>query len=108
MSKEQLLNQIPPNLIAGIDRYLEHGYQPGGFLSAVLENDLIAAFERADDQSKEALGSLVTYLYNYIPMAAWGSPERVIAWTEHVRSGKLNSQATQHGDHHDAQREELR
>lgn len=98
---------IPPHLRGGLERYLHHGILPGGFLQAVLENKLKESFERADGTSRAALGDIVHYLYNYFPMAAWGSPEQVQEWTAYVRSAKLNSQARSSGDHSHAIQPEL-
>jgi len=81
-TKSELELAIPPAVFAGLQRYIKNGILPGGFLTAVLQNDLIASFERADQHSKAAMEDIVTYMYNYIPMAAWGSPERVRDWSE--------------------------
>ena len=100
-------NLVPAHLHGGLERYLQDGILPGGFLQAVLENKLKESFERADDISRAALPDIVHYLYNYVPMAAWGSPERVAEWTASIRSAKLNSQARRTGDPDDAQLKEL-
>ena len=71
---------VPNHLHDGLRRYVENRIQPGDFLTAVLENDLREACLRADDISGPALHNIVAYLYNYIPMKAWGSPENVHAW----------------------------
>ena len=99
---------IPPHLQGALEWYLQEGILPGGFLQAVLENKLMESFERADDISRAALPDIVHYLYNYVPLAAWGSPERVAEWTASIRSAKLNSQARRTGDPDDAQLKELR
>ena len=106
-ARSQYRSRIPGHLLAGIDRYIDHGYLPGGFLQAVLENKLKEAFERADTTSLAAMHDIVKYLYNFIPMAAWGSPERVTEWTAYLRAGKLNSQARQTGVTPDAVQPEL-
>ena len=101
-------NLVPPHLQGALERYLQDGILPGSFLRAVLENKLKESFEQADDISRAALPDIVHYLYNYVPMAAWGSPERVTEWTTSIRSAKLNSQARRTGDPDNAQLEELR
>ena len=51
---------IPPLIKAGIDHYVRQRIPPGGFLRAVLENNLSEAFARADATStanmKDILG----------------------------------------------------
>ena len=82
--QESLRNTIPPHLMEGIDRWVEKRILPGGFLTAVLENDLKNAVSRADDISKKHIADIVTYLYNYVPSACWGSKEKVEEWAENI------------------------
>jgi len=44
----------------------------GGFLTALLENDLVGAFSRADDQNIEVIKDYVAWLYNDCPTKARG------------------------------------
>lgn len=71
---------VPEHLVSGIVHYLVNRIEPGGFLLAVLSNDLMGAFGRADEQSRWGMPSLVTFIYNDIPSTAWGSPEKVRRW----------------------------
>lgn len=52
---------IPERLQGGILRYVEHGIQPGGFLTAVIMNDLGNATGRADPESLAALPLIVRW-----------------------------------------------
>ncbi len=70
----------PPQIVAGIRRYVDERIPPGGFVTAVLENDLKEAFARADRGNIAAMFEIVTYCYNEIPASCWGSPEAVEAW----------------------------
>jgi hypothetical protein len=70
----------------GIYRYLEHGLQPGNFLIAVLCNDLYSACQNADITNLSFLGRYGVLL-NALPLACWGSEEKVNAWIE---KGGLN------------------
>ncbi len=85
--------EVPQSTIRGIARYVEHGIPPGGFLTAVLENNLKESFARADEYNRRAMFDIVMLLYNYAPSNCWGSPERVAAWmltfeTEGADDGK--------------------
>ena len=71
---------IPDYMMDGIKRYVEHGINPGSFMTAVLENDLHEAASRADDENINNLPAYVAYLYNEVPTSCWGSPEKVAAW----------------------------
>ena len=63
-----------------LDAYVQHRYQPGGFLTAVLSNDLFEAFGRGDAAAIVNLPHIVSYIYNELPSGCHGSPERVRAW----------------------------
>ena len=76
------------HLEGSLDRYLNHGIMPGGFLTAVLENNLIEAFGRADTINSMILKDIVLFLYNCFPRGAWGSPERVDDWLKFVKENK--------------------
>lgn len=58
---------IPELTRASIMRYVEHGVQPGGFLTAVLCNDLYNATGRADRQNLAALPVIVRWFANHCP-----------------------------------------
>lgn len=60
--------------------YLEHGIEPGGFLMAVLSNDLVGAFSKADNENLQILDEIVKYVYNNLPSNSWGSREIVSTW----------------------------
>lgn len=65
-----------------IDSYVEHGTRPGGFLYAVLSNDLKESFGRADLENRHDMFDIVSYCWNSIPTDCWGSPENVQAWMD--------------------------
>lgn len=71
---------IPASTRESLDQYNKHHLPVGGFLSAVLSNDLYGAFARADDGNLAALGEIVCYCYWEIPSQCWGSPEKVRDW----------------------------
>ena len=65
---------------AALDRYAEHHIETGGFLLAVLRNDLSDAVGRADDGNIKNLAEIVRYVYNDLPDECWGSRVKVDAW----------------------------
>ena len=72
-----------PHLVrVAIDNYVELHREPGGFTTAVLENDLRGAIGRADPFSMDALKDIVMYCHWEIPGNCWGSREVVRAWLE--------------------------
>jgi hypothetical protein len=76
------LDMLPHHMRDGVRRWIEHGPQsyPGGFLSALLCNDLFGALGKADDVNRDALFRYATYFYSYAPAGCYGSPERFAAW----------------------------
>ena len=84
-------SSVPEPLRDGIALYLAHGYQPGHFLTAVLENNLSQAVARGDDSSLAGLPAVVRFLYNNAPSNAWGSPARVDSWISEHRIARADN-----------------
>jgi hypothetical protein len=76
---------VPKHLRPGLERWVRAGILPGGFLRAVLEDNLPAAQVRADSVSLAALPALLTWRNDVAPPECWGSPQAVRAW--HERGG---------------------
>jgi len=72
---------IPEYMRASAIGYLT-GTAPyaGGFLTALLENDLCGAVLRADPRNTACLDEWVRFLINHAPSNAWGSPDKVRDW----------------------------
>ena len=73
---------IPPHMMGAIKRYLLQGIPGGSFLTALLSNDLMAAFGAADVENTEAMRGWTMFLYNCAPTGSHGSPEKVRAWID--------------------------
>jgi len=71
---------IPVRMMGGLRRWVDDHKLPGGFLQAVLENDLKEACGRADDENMRNLPAYVAWLYNEAPALCWGSKANVWAW----------------------------
>lgn len=65
-----------------IDAYVATGRPTGGFLEAVLSNDLKESIARADERALDNLPHIVAYLYNEAPSVCWGSQARVQEWLD--------------------------
>ncbi len=90
---------IPDELKRGLDDYAQHGTPTGGFLRAVLANDLMEAVGRADDNNVRLLKEICSYIYNEMPSrhtGCWGSYEAVDAWIEKHRLDRERN----YEDHH--------
>ena len=71
---------IPERMMVSIKRYIEDKCPPGGFLTAVIENNLSDAVGRADGENLRNLPAFVAYFYNKAPADCWGSPEKMNRW----------------------------
>jgi hypothetical protein len=72
--------KLPFHMIDSLIRYIENGEHLGGFLTAILCNDLFKAVSRADEQNLSLLPLYVRYIYNELPIASYGTLEKVKAW----------------------------
>ncbi len=73
---------IPPRILASLQRYAREHTPTGGFLRAVLANDLTQAVGGADPESMAALPAIVAYVYMELPSACHGSAATVEAWLQ--------------------------
>lgn len=72
--------RVPEHLQSGLLAYLTERRPVGRFLTAVLENNLLEAVQRADPASDAALRNIVNFLSWHAPALAWGSVDHVAAW----------------------------
>jgi hypothetical protein len=75
-------SKLPPHMQNTARLYVEKGIPGGSFFTAVVSNDLMQAFSRADDTNTAAMRDWVMWLYNDAPCWCHGSPERVREWIE--------------------------
>jgi len=66
----------PVNIQESVKAYVE-GRPTGGFLRAVLENNLLEAVCRADIDNSVLLYAIVAFVNDEVADAMWGSPEAV-------------------------------
>lgn len=78
-------SSLPEHMQEGMKLYIENGIEPGSFLMAVLENNLMEAFGRADHINQERIRDYCSFLYNEAPRNCHGSPEIVDAWINRFR-----------------------
>ncbi len=76
-------SKIPSHFIAGLERYLAFGIHPGGFMRAILSNDLVDVINRADADALSCLRPLSLLVFDCIDTRAWGTRQRVDEWMEH-------------------------
>ena len=72
-------NNVPEHTRDGLENYLIHGIEPGGFLMAVLTNDLYGSVYRADATNITRIPHIVRFLHT-IPSICFGDKETVYMW----------------------------
>lgn len=75
----------PNGLGESLRMYAEHGVPTGGFLRAVLSNDLIGACARADLENRRRLHEIVAWVDNNLPTGIRGSKAAFDAHVERHR-----------------------
>jgi hypothetical protein len=80
LSRRLVECDVPANLHEGLVEYVAARRPVGGFLNAVLSNDLRGAIVRADPVTGRGLRQVVLFLNNYVPAPCWGSSSAVSAW----------------------------
>lgn len=73
---------LPKELKESIDAYMETGRPTGGFLEAIIDNDLRLAVGRADEINVKLLHVILGYLYNECPAGSWGFAGAAAAWIQ--------------------------
>jgi hypothetical protein len=79
---------VPDHTQTALTDYVERGIPVGGFLHALLSNDLFGAVGRADAQNLHALKDIVNWVYNRAPQNCWGTEAKVIRWLQEHPSMK--------------------
>lgn len=88
---------IPEHMLKALIAYRDEGQPVGGFLEAVIANDLVGAAVRADSTNINLLPSYANWLYNETPLSSWGSRQAYHSWVEgkaserHLGEEEMNS-----------------
>ena len=69
-------------MVPAIKRYVENRIEPGGFLTALLSNDLMRTFARADETNGSLIREWVQWMWSDMPPNMVGSQEKVEAWLD--------------------------
>jgi hypothetical protein len=82
--KSRLIGElaIPPHTTEALDSYFLRGWEPGGFITSILTNDLYGAVRSADFSNKHAIYEIVHWLTlePIVPENSWGHEKLVECW----------------------------
>ena len=70
----------PKHCSEGLKNYVINRINTGGFLHAVLINDLFGAFSRADPTNRNDLHDIIMFIYNELPVKCYGTQEKYEGW----------------------------
>lgn len=76
-----MIPRISPTVMRGLVRYVRDGILPGGFLRAVISNDLMEAACRADTDNATALSDIALVIFHHCPSRCFGSAKAMAAWS---------------------------
>lgn len=76
---------IPSRMMTGIYEYIDKGYPPGSFLTAIFENNFVIACSLADEENLRNIPAYAAFLYNEAPTRCWGSVKQVQNWKKTQR-----------------------
>jgi len=74
---------VSENVKSGLKRYVNDGIPTGGFLEAVLCNNLRLSIYNADEYNRATLPQILDYVYWEVPSGCWGSYGAVEKWIAH-------------------------
>lgn len=84
MIKTKLLDfsgyELPEQSKESLYNYFVHGLEPGGFMTAVLTNDLYSAVGRADFVNIDIIPEYAQWLVNRAPRGSYGDGDTVQGW----------------------------
>lgn len=72
--------QVPLHIRGALERYVNNRIAPGGFLTALLANDLMESMGRADHINKRYIFEICNWVYNCAPRNCHGSYEAIDNW----------------------------
>jgi hypothetical protein len=75
---------IPEHMREGVENYLLHGIEPGGFMRSVICNDLMGAANKADHVNRQELGHIARWIVLEFPPGSFGSVNRYQDWINDV------------------------
>ena len=81
---------VPTHTQIAIDEYILNGWEPSGFLTAVIKNDLFRVVYVADTANIQRLPQIVKWLMKHVPASAIGSQEAIDLWVNDADGRRTN------------------
>ena len=71
---------FPQETFEALRNYVMNHRDPGGFLTAVLSNDLMETVLRSSLDCRHSIPQIFEYIFRHCPGNCWGNAEAVKAW----------------------------
>lgn len=72
--------EVPEHTRESITNYLLYGFEPGGFVSAILAQDYERALYAADTANRQMFWAVAMWVREHAPAGSWGSYEAIEVW----------------------------
>ena len=76
--------QIPDHAQESLANYFLNGWEPGGFLSAMLAMDMQRALSNADTANRQVMWAIGRWIMHEAPEGSWGNYEAIEMWRNDV------------------------
>ena len=76
--------QIPDHAQESLTNYFLNGWEPGGFLSAMLAMDMQRALSSADTANRQVIWAIGHWIMHNAPGGSWGNYEAIEMWRNDV------------------------
>ena len=76
--------QVPDHAQESLANYFLNGWEPGGFLSAMLAMDMQRALSSADTANRQVMWAIGRWITDNAPGGSWGNYEAIEMWCNDV------------------------
>ena len=76
--------QVPDHAQESLANYFLNGWEPGGFLSAMLAMDMQRAISNADTANRQVMWAIGRWIIHDAPEGSWGDYAAIKMWCDDV------------------------
>ena len=91
--------QVPDHVQEALSNYFLNGWQPGGFLLAMLAMDMQRAIVTADTASRQVMWAIGQWIMHNAPEGSWGYYETIEMWCDDVAGRRSRFSEEMHKKH---------
>lgn len=81
---EEYYSALPARMLPALRGYVLNGRETGAFLTAVITNNLHAAFAQADPENLACLSVWTRFFHQWTPDDCWGSTSKMASWMQEL------------------------